>query len=283
MEIANFTLPDLRWPAFFQEFRTRCYFKFVLPRIREVALENLRFDVSSLSLKARNRLLNVGYEIPERTMCRDFLSPDDSVLEIGAAIGFIALFCQKRIGIKRYIACEANPRTFELLQRNYALNAVDSLRWNLALAPTDGQAELEVGSEFWENSVIQQRNGNADRKTITVPAATLDSMLRRAARSVNVLIIDIEGAEQFIDYDQIPAGIEKIIMELHPRLIGVEQTYDIVARLIHRGFRVVRETEGTFAFLRKTEPKAKLSLLPEVCLSEAEQEMVQLTPAALPS
>ena len=63
-----------------------------------------------MSLKVRNRVVNVGYEEAERKMARDFLSPDDSVLEIGGAIGFIGLFCQKKIGIKNYITVEANPQ-----------------------------------------------------------------------------------------------------------------------------------------------------------------------------
>jgi FkbM family methyltransferase len=254
-----------------QDFRTRCYFKFVLPRVQEVRLEDLRLDVSALSLTARNRLLNVGYEIPERQMCGEFLAPDDSVLELGAGIGFIALFCQKKLGVKDYIACEANPRTFELLRRNYALNGVDSAIWNLALAPTNGQIELEVSNEFWEHSLIRNGDSKTGRKTTSVPAARFDTLMNKAGGKPNTLIIDVEGAEQFIEYEQIPDRIEKIIMELHPRIIGVERTYDIVARLIHQKFRVLRETEGTFAFVKVKQSREKRSLVPEACLSDAER------------
>jgi hypothetical protein len=68
---------------------------------------------------------------------------------------------------------------------------------------------------------------------------------------VNTLIIDIEGAEQFIDFQRVPEEISKIIIELHPGVMGQEVMYNIVATLIRLGFRVAREENDTFVFLRK--------------------------------
>jgi hypothetical protein len=65
------------------------------------------------------------------------------------------------------------------------------------------------------------------------------------------LIIDIEGAEQFIDPNQVPETVNKVIIELHPKVLGPEITYNIVAQLIGLGFRVARQEEDTFVFLRK--------------------------------
>src|SRR5689334_8410587 len=117
-----------------QEFQLRYRFKYVLPKIREIELEGLRFDVSGLSTKVRNRLLSGAYESHEKEMCFDFLTPHDSVLEIGGAIGFIGLICQKKIGIKKYSSVEANPRTCKILRHNYELNGLEPHVWNMALA-----------------------------------------------------------------------------------------------------------------------------------------------------
>src|SRR5215211_4853823 len=84
----------------YQEFAVRYRFKYVLPKINEIELEGLRFDVSQLPTKIRNRLLSGAYECHEMEMCRDFLKPTDSVIELGAAIGFIGLYCQKKLSIK---------------------------------------------------------------------------------------------------------------------------------------------------------------------------------------
>ena len=234
-----------------QEFQLRYRFKYVLPKIQEVTLEGMRFDVSGLSTKIRNRLLSGAYEAHEKQMCRDFLNPNDSVLEVGGAIGFIGLLCQKQLGIKTYSCFEANPRTYELLKRNCEMNGIQPRVWNMALARADGTVDLEVSSDFWENSICYDSGRKEGVKTVRVPCGTLQTLLQTVEHPVNTLIIDIEGAEQFIDFRQIPDAISKIIIELHPNVIGQEITYNIVATLIGLGFRVAREESDTFVFLRK--------------------------------
>jgi FkbM family methyltransferase len=234
-----------------QEFQLRYRFKYVLPKLREITLEGLTLDVSSLSPKIRNRLLSGAYEAHEKKMCLDFLTENDSVLEIGGAIGFIGLICQKKIGIKNYVCFEANPRTCEILKRNYELNGLMPKVCNMALAHADGDVDLEVGSDFWENSICYDNKKSDGNKTVRVPAGTLGTLFRLAGSKPNVLIIDIEGAEQFIDFNAVPDQVKKIIIELHPNILGPEITYNIVASLIRKGFAVAREEAGTFVFLRK--------------------------------
>jgi FkbM family methyltransferase len=266
--ILSKTLLGQLWQAFW----IRYYFKFVLPRVKEINLEGVRLDVSTLPLKIRNRLMNAGYETQEKNMCRDFLTADDSVLEIGAAIGFIGLFCQKMLGIRNYVLFEANPRTFHLLKKNYELNGLKPMAWNVALAEMEGRVELNVGTDFWENSIVPSGDDQKGRKTMDVPAAPLGVLLKKAEHTVNVLIIDVEGAEQFIDWDEIPREINKIIIELHPRLLGAEKTYNLISALIVKGFVVAREDSGTFVFLRdiKIQPTAEHPLFQEAIKSNGE-------------
>ena len=236
---------------FIEELTVRYRFKYVLPKIHEITLDELKFDVSRLSPKIRNRLLSGAYEAHEKRMCFDFLEPDDAVLEIGGAIGFISLICQKKIGIKSYSCFEANPHTYEILKRNCELNGTQPRLWNMALAHADGEVELEVGSDFWENSICYEKRCQGGVKTVRVPAGTLQTLLRLAEHKVNVLIVDIEGAEQFLDFQQIPPEVRKVIIELHPQVIGPEVTYNLIANFIGLGFRVARQEHDTFVFLRK--------------------------------
>src|SRR5690606_18333173 len=106
------------------------------------------------------------------------------------------------------------------------------------LAHADGDVHLEVGSDFWENSICHGAEGGA--RTARVPAGTLQTLLQLAGGRPNVLIIDIEGAEQFIDPRQIPDTVSKMIIELHPKVIGQEVSYNIIAQFIGLGFRVAR-------------------------------------------
>ena len=234
-----------------EEFTVRYRFKYVLPKIQEITLDGLRFDVSGLSPKIRNRLLSGAYEENEKKMCFDFLDANDSVMEIGGAIGFVSLMCQKKLGIRNYFCFEANPRTYEILKRNCELNGTQPRLWNMALAHADGHVELEVGSDFWENSICYENCSGNGVKTVRVPAGTLQTLLRLVDHEVNVLIIDVEGAEQFIDFQQIPPEVRKVIIELHPKVMGPEMTYNLIASFINLGFRVAREENDTFVFLRK--------------------------------
>jgi FkbM family methyltransferase len=235
----------------YQDFWVRYYFKFVLPKVRTATLEGIHLDLAHLPLKIRNRIINVGYEDHEKAMCRDYLKPTDAVLELGGAIGFIGLYCQKMLGIRKYITVEANPKTVELLKKNYQLNGLVPTVWNMAVAKSHGTVRLDVGGDFWENT-ISGNPAKGQNNTIEVPAAPLTDLLAKAGPEVNTLIIDIEGAEQFIDFMNLPEQIEKIIIELHPQVIGQEAVYNIVFQLISRGFKVAREEGDTFAFLKRT-------------------------------
>jgi hypothetical protein len=101
-----------------QEFQVRYRFKYVLPKIKEITLEGMKFDVSGLSTKIRNRLLSGAYEAHEKQMCCDFLTASDAVVEIGGAIGFIGLLCQRKIGIETTLVLR------RILARTKFLNAI---------------------------------------------------------------------------------------------------------------------------------------------------------------
>ena len=234
----------------YQEAAHRYHWKYVLPKIQEIELEGLKFDVSQLSPKIRNRLLSGAYEAYEKQMCRDFLNKNDSVIELGGAIGFIGMICQKQIGITDYASFEANPKTADILKRNYQLNGLKPNVWVMALGCSDGEVDLEIGTDFWENSIVTA-DPQKGSHTVRVECGTMETLLTKCGVTPNVLIIDIEGAEQFIDFNALPTTVNKVIMELHPGVIGQAAVYDIVAALVNRGFRVAREQNQTFAFLRK--------------------------------
>jgi len=219
----------------------------MLPRVRQATLEGVKLDVSTLSPVMKNNLLEGRYEVQERTLAQEFLTAEDAVLEVGGAIGFIGLFCQTRLGISRYTTVEANPGTVEMLKRNYVLNGRTPAVLNLALAAEDGEVTLNIGNEFWENSLVAGANSG---RSVRVPAASLGTLTRRLGYAPTALIIDIEGAEQFVNFAQVPRSVRKIIMELHPHVTGFAKTYQIIADLLGLGFHVERENGGTYLFLR---------------------------------
>ncbi len=233
--------------SLWHDFSVRWKFKYDLPKLKEVTLEGVKLDVSTLSPIMKNNLLEGRYEVQERLLASKHVKANDRVLEVGGAIGFIGLFCQTRLGITQYTTVEANPNTAELLKRNYTLNGRTPVLWNVALAAADGKVTLNIGNEFWENSLV---TGADSGKSVEVPALSLSTMVGRLGYEATTLIIDIEGAEQFVDFRQVPASVKKIIIELHPCFIGFPATYKIIGELLNMGFRVEEETGGTYLFLR---------------------------------
>jgi FkbM family methyltransferase len=236
--------PLMQW---LDNFLVRCRFKFLLPRVNQANLENIKLDISTLSSVMKNNVLLGRYEVQERRMASKHLKWNDSVLELGGAIGFIGLFCQKNIGITDYTTIEANPETAQLLKANYMLNGMTPTLWNVAASSEDGEIELNIGNEFWSNSIVDQ-SGNG--RKVTVPSLSLPSILTKLGYEPTTLICDIEGAEQYLDFKCLPASTNKIIIELHPDIIGESEVHRIIMDLQGIGFHTEEEQAGTYLFLR---------------------------------
>ena len=232
--------------ALWQNFHSRVLFKFILPRLNQTELEGVKLDISKLSPLMKNHIRTGRYEVQERRLAQQSLTKNDVILELGGAIGFIGLYCRKVVGVKYHFSVEANPHTLEQLKRNYALNGLTPNVIHAAAAASDGEITLNVGGEFWENSVVTKD----DAKSITVPALSLGSLIQKMAEPPTVLVCDIEGAEQYLDFTQLPSGVKKIIIELHPEIIGLEPVNQILADFTAMGFKELTQEAGTWLLER---------------------------------
>ena len=233
--------------SLWQDFRLRWYFKFTLPAKTQATLYCVNLDISMLSPMMKNNVLEGRYEFQERRLASRCLKPEDVVLELGGAIGFIGLFCRKVIGVKHHLTVEANPKTIELLKRNYRLNDMTPQVVHAAAAAADGEITLDVGGEFWENSIIS--NSTSGEK-IQVPSLSLRSLAALLPQPPTALICDIEGAETHLDFSQLPPSVTRIIIELHPTVVGEDAVQALVERIHALGFRTDSVEENTWLFVR---------------------------------
>lgn len=239
------TLPSHAILHEWQRFTTKFRFKFVLPRVRTATIAGIKLDVSPLSPIMKNIIMTGRYEAPERSLVARALTPGDTVLELGGAIGFIGLFCRRVIGVRHVTSVEANPATLAMLRRNYQLNGLEPDVIHAAATAADGEIDLNVSGEFWENTVTGTSN-----TTVRVPALSLESLFKRMPQPPTALVCDIEGAEQYLDLHRLPATLTKIIIELHPAIIGREKTDAILLQFADQGFREVAEDDGTYLLMR---------------------------------
>lgn len=230
--------------------RCELFWRFQVPLrfLRRVKLRGVILDVSSFPRHIKNFFWTGDYERIECDFAEKYLRSDDQILEVGGAVGFVGLFCQKAIGVSAYAVVEPNPATAELLRRNYRLNQLEPVLFQVALAATDGTVDLEVGGIFWGNSVMNASSHSNSKVRVT--AMTLQSLIRQLRFVPNTLVIDVEGAESLVSFRGLPLEIRKILIELHPMVTGVEKARKVIGDLGAEGFKVLDENNSVYFLSR---------------------------------
>jgi FkbM family methyltransferase len=129
------------------------------------------------------------------------VKPGDVVVDIGAAVGVIALLAARLIGATgRVLAVEAEATNFGMLQRNVELNGFTNVQTcHLAITDHEGEAALNVfprTKRGWHTLGGVGHRDVAASGVQRVPCTTIDALLEREkVTRVDLLKIDIEGAE----------------------------------------------------------------------------------------
>ena len=219
------------------------------PLAEDIEYHGVKIKIGCLPKEMQKVFEGDYYETSEINLLTKFVSAGDRVLEIGAALGFVGLYCRKVLKVDKLVSVEPNPRTIAYLKKNYELNGLEPVLICAALAEHDGPVQLQVSDMFWEDSLASKNDGTAG-ECISVEGLSFEGLVRRANFSFNTLVIDCEGAEQFIPFKTIPDGIEKVVIELHPQMIGARAAYKVLADLIRLGFDVQGQDNYVWALSR---------------------------------
>jgi FkbM family methyltransferase len=218
---------------FFQRTKKRWF----TPPAAQVNHYGVNLQVDCLP-KEMQEVIHFGdYEGAEMKILPGFISSEDKILEIGGAIGFIGLYCRKIVGVKDLISVEPNPKTLSYLRQNYELNGFTPSIIEAAMTAIDGPVQFQTSDMFWSDSLIP-KPGTVATQIITVEGLSFANILKRAGVQFNTLIIDIEGGEQYLSLNLLPGHVTKVLIEIHPDIIGVRQAYNILEILICSGFKV---------------------------------------------
>lgn len=161
----------------------------------------------------------------ERSTVKSFtqlLAPGDTMIDIGANIGFFALIGASIVGDSgRVVAFEPDPIVADRARENASLNGMTNLAVvTSAVGAAPGTLQLHRGGWDSEGSSLYLQEPDAPGDVL-VPVTTLDAWLETAGIDrVAVLKIDAEGAEldiiagagQLLSRNDAPA----IIIEANP-------------------------------------------------------------------
>jgi FkbM family methyltransferase len=134
-------------------------------------------------------------------LIRRVLRPGMTFFDVGAHLGEFTLRAARRVQPGGQVhAFEANPELADLLARNVRLNALQDVHIaSTAVADRDGEVEFELGVETAMSSL---RASSAPTpapqvaRHMRVPAVSLDTYQSGIGRNVDLVKIDVEGAEE---------------------------------------------------------------------------------------
>jgi FkbM family methyltransferase len=191
-------------------------------------------------------VMSRGYEKGDAELAARVLTEGDYVLEAGSAIGFMALYCLKVVGVRGVRMVEANPNLAPAIRDNFRRNGIaapDIVQ--AAVSASDGSISFGVNANFWSSSILSRAN----ETRVEVPARTLPTLVAEMASKPTALVMDIEGAEVDIPIEHFTL-FEKVVIETHRKLVGEAATAKLLAGLEAAGFRQVARMGGSYAYAK---------------------------------
>jgi FkbM family methyltransferase len=164
-----------------------------------------------LDMRAGHRRYALGtYEPEVSSLIQSHLGGGETVLDIGANIGYFSLLMAHMVGpTGRVIAFEPFPPVYAMLCENLQLN---NLYWVQAerMAVADREGEMRIQSE--PDNPLSSTVRLSESGDLTVSLISLDHYAQTAGLTrVDFAKIDVEGAE-----DSVVRGVTKTLETFHP-------------------------------------------------------------------
>lgn len=208
-------------------------------------------DVSDVIWSA---LKDGSYEAKEARWALKAAKPNDRILELGSGIGVITSLLAGVEGA-RVMAFEANPHTVRLAKRVIRANNRNNveLEHGLLTAGPSRDFTFYVREDLWMSSLIKHQGPYID--SIQVKSSNIDEVITRA--EINLVVMDIEGAElDLLTRARLP-GVERVFLEFHDHLYGLEGVRAVTSAMADKGFAYdPRGSSGPCVlFSRNTDPR----------------------------
>jgi len=173
------------------------------------------------------------------------LTPQPVIVDVGANLGFFALFMASHMPGAKIFAYEPLPTNFNHLQRHFQLNSGKALvAENKAVAGTKGSLALYYNPNVNFTPLASLRTDFEDTNTsrVAVEAVSLpDIIASHQLEQVDLLKLDCEGAEYEVLYQCPEHALQRvklIAMETHNGAKLNENTKALCAFLEEKGFMV---------------------------------------------
>lgn len=187
----------------------------------------------AVSRSVRKSLRRNNYENAEAYLVRQLVRPGDSVLDLGSGLGLTSIAAAKASRGGRVVGYEANPAIALLAERNVRRNAVQVDIRNRAIAKERGVCQFHVRRSFPASSLFATRGS----KTIQIETDGAQEVVDEI--QPDVIACDIEGVEKDVLVHTRLEPVQRLIVEVHPQIIGLLGVAECIQTLAVSGFRLV--------------------------------------------
>jgi len=166
-------------------------------------------------------ILRNGWEELTTKMFKEGISKGDVVLDLGANVGYYSLLAAQLVGKEgKVYSFEPEPKNFSVLLKNIELNGYDNIvPVQKAVSDTSGKITFFLHNrDTGAHTIYQPDPGERQfAESIEVETVTLDEFLDGKENHINVVKVDVEGAEMAV-----LSGMKKMIMENHNLKMFIE-------------------------------------------------------------
>ncbi|MBM4166174.1 MAG: FkbM family methyltransferase [Ignavibacteria bacterium] len=142
-------------------------------------------------------LVHTRYEPTETDLIKSILKSRMTLVDIGANIGYYSILASKCVGEKGKVFCfEPAPSNFSFLQRNIVANNARNIT-AVQKAVSDKKGTLELFMDEHLSGGHQIFNSGLKSKSVQVETISIDEFFQNQNTKIDLLKIDIEGAEMY--------------------------------------------------------------------------------------
>ncbi len=144
----------------------------------------------------QRRIFLFDYDEKAQQFIRENLKTGDTILDIGANVGFYTMLGSSIVGEQgRVIAVEPNPKTFGKLEKTIQSNQIkNALALNIGLGSQESEVELYFNSSLGNDSATMVAHGATE--SVRVKVLTLDDVVaQHNIGTIAYVKIDVDGFE----------------------------------------------------------------------------------------
>ena len=195
------------------------------------------FDIEApkppVSKSVRKALRKNEYETAELYLVRHLVRPGNTVLDLGSGLGLTSIAAAKASGNGRVVGYEADPAIAPLAVKNVRRNGVQVEIRNKAIAKEKGVCEFYVHRSFPASSLFPLKGSKKIRMEADAFQDVVDEI------QPHVIVCDMEGIEKEVFAGANLSSVQRLIVEVHPQVIGLIAVLKCVQELAASGLSLI--------------------------------------------